>query len=364
MNLQAWPAWLVCLVLLAAALAAGLLMSAGLLLVARRVGVPGERDIDDALLRHGARPLRLLLPTLAARIVLPAAPVGATAAGVIGHLLVLLLIAALAWLALALIEAAAEVISGRFRTDVPDNLSARQVQTQVQILRRVAWVVVGVVALSAALMTFPDIRRIGISLFASAGVAGLVVGFAARPTLSNLVAGVQLALSQPIRLDDVVVVEGEWGRIEEIRLTYVVVRIWDERRLVLPTSYFLETPFQNWTRTSAQLLGTAYLYADYSLPVEETREALARILEETDLWDGRAWTLQVTDTTERTVQVRALMSARDAGTTWELRCHVRERLLAWLQAEHPEALPRVRVQAAGEPRPAAEASPDGPAHLM
>ena len=357
MNVQAWPPWLACLVLLAAAMAAGLLLATALLALAEHLETAGDRDIDRALVEHLRAPLRLLLPTLGARLALPAAPLGGVLSALVGHVLALLLIVALAWMVLGLVEAAARVVSDRFRMDVPDNLAARQVQTQIQILRRVAWVVVGVTALAASLMTFPDIRRLGISLFASAGVAGLVIGLAARPTLSNLVAGVQLALTQPVRLDDVVIVEGEWGRIEEIRLTYVVVRIWDERRLVVPTSYFLESPFQNWTRTSAELLGTAYLHVDYSLPVEETREELGRILGKTDLWDGRAWALQVTGATERTLELRALVSARDAGQAWELRCHVRERLVAWIREHHPGALPRLRI---GDARPAGPGRAAGP----
>ena len=347
MTLQDGNPWLASLVLAAAAGAAGLLLHAALGFLARRWSRAEGREFAGALLHHLARPAGLLLATLAARLALPLLPLPDAAVRVAGHILTLLLIGALAWLAVAVVDAVAEAVGRRYRIDVPDNLAARQVQTQIQILRRVAWIVVGVVSLSAALMTFPDIRRLGVSLFASAGVAGIVVGLAARPTLSNLVAGLQMAITQPIRLDDVVIVEGEWGRIEEIRLTYVVVRIWDERRLVVPTSYFLEKPFQNWTRTSAQLLGTAYLFADYTVPVDKVREELHRVLEASDLWDGRAWALQVTDATERTLQLRALMSASDAGRAWELRCHVRERLVDFLQAHHPQCLPRLRTDLDG-----------------
>jgi small-conductance mechanosensitive channel len=348
MSLASLNPWLSSLVLAAAAAVAGLLLRGALAALAHRWSGAAEREFAAALVRHLARPSGVLLATLGARVALPLLSLSSAGAGVARHLLALVLIASLAWLAAAVLDAVAEVVERRYRIDVPDNLAARQVQTQVQILRRVAWVVVGVVALSAALMTFPGIRRLGVSLFASAGVAGIVVGFAARPTLSNLVAGLQVAITQPIRIDDVVIVEGEWGRIEEIRLTYVVVRIWDERRLVVPTSYFLEQPFQNWTRTSAELLGTAYLYADYTVPVDELRAELHRVLDDTDLWDGPTWGLQVTDATERTLQLRAVMSAADAGRAWELRCHVREALVAFLQAHHPESLPRLRTELRGE----------------
>jgi hypothetical protein len=194
------------------------------------------------------------------------------------------------------------------------------------------------------LMTFPAIRHIGITLFASAGVAGLVVGMAARSTLSNLFAGIQIALTEPIRIEDVVIVEGEWGWIEEIGTTYVVVRIWDLRRLVVPLSYFIEHPFQNWTRVTADLLGTVIVYADYTVPVEEVRAELHRILQASEMWDGKVWGLQVTDATEHTLQLRALMSAADSSIAWDLRCHVREKLVAFLQERHPHSLPRVRAE--------------------
>jgi hypothetical protein len=204
-----------------------------------------------------------------------------------------------------------------------------------------------VVALSVALMTFPSIRHLGVSLFASAGVAGIVIGMAARPTIANLLAGIQIALTEPIRLDDVVIVNGEWGWIEEIGTTYVVVRIWDLRRLIVPLSQFIEQPFQNWTRVTADLLGTVIVYADYRVPVERVRQELHRILEASGMWDGKAWGLQVTDATERTIQLRALMSAPDSGKAWDLRCLVREQLVAFLQREYPDSLPVVRAELGG-----------------
>jgi hypothetical protein len=194
------------------------------------------------------------------------------------------------------------------------------------------------------LMTFDSVRQFGISLLASAGIAGVVLGFAAQKSLGTLLAGIQIAVSQPVRLDDVVIVEGEWGRIEEITLTYVVVRIWDERRLIVPVTYFLDNAFQNWTYTSAEILGTVYIYADYSVPVEMVRKELKNILDSTDLWDGRLWSLLVTDSTERTMEMRALVSAANSSKAWDLRCLVRERLIDFLQREYPGSLPRVRLE--------------------
>ncbi|HZT73997.1 MAG TPA: mechanosensitive ion channel domain-containing protein [Terriglobales bacterium] len=293
-------------------------------------------------LRHSRRPALWTLLVIGVMLALPALRLPAALAGGLAHALELALIAALAWWMVALTRIADDFVARRFDVHAADNLAARRVQTQMQLLRRVFSVAVAVVALAIMLMTFPAIRQIGTGLFASAGVAGLVIGMAARPTLASLIAGVQVALTEPIRLDDAVVVEGEWGWIEEIGTTYVVVRIWDLRRLVLPLTYFIEKPFQNWTRHTANLLGSTYLYVDYSTPVEELRAELLRILQSTPLWDGKVQVLQVSDATEHTLQLRALMSARNSGQAWDLRCLVREKLIAYLQQQHPECLPRVR----------------------
>jgi hypothetical protein len=193
-------------------------------------------------------------------------------------------------------------------------------------------------------MLFEEARRFGTSILASAGVVGVIIGFAAQHTIANLFAGFQLALTQPIRLDDVVIVENEWGRVEEITLTYVVVHIWDDRRMVLPLSYFIEKPFQNWTRDTAFLMGTIFLWVDYTLPVEETRQAVQKIVEASSLWDRRFWNLQVSDATEHTMQLRVLATAADSSKCWDLRCEVREKLIAWVQEHHPESLPKTRME--------------------
>lgn len=309
-------------------------------------------SMPESFLRHLETPSRLLTPLVLMSMTLPALVVRAQLRRVLGHLLGLGVIVALAWMTIALIDVLEDFIGRRYRTDVADNLAARQIRTQMQMLRRIGVVMISVGALSFGLMTFSSIRRLGTTLFASAGVAGIVVGMAARPTLSSIIAGVQIALTEPIRLDDVVIVEGEWGWIEEIRTTYVVVRIWDLRRLVVPLSYFIEKPFQNWTRVTADLLGTVFIYCDYTLPVEELRQQLRRVLESTPLWDGKVCGVQVTDTTEHTMQIRALMSASDSGKAWDLRCYVREQLIAWLQQTYPHCLPTLRAElsaAAGSP---------------
>ena len=259
------------------------------------------------------------------------------------HLTGLLTIAAVAWTIIATLRLFGDIVIARHRIDVEDNLLARQLGTRVDILTRVAVTLVIVVALGAMLMTFPAIRTLGTTLLASAGVLGLVAGIAARPLFENLIAGVQLALTQPIRIDDVVIVEKQFGRIEEIHSTYVVVRIWDLRRMVLPLTYFITTPFENWTRRTANLVGEVYLFADYTVDVGALRAQLPRILEGTALWDGKTQQVEVTDATDHAVQIRALVSARDSGTLWDLRTYVREALVAYVRDTQPGALPRLRL---------------------
>ncbi|SBT38039.1 mechanosensitive ion channel family protein [Micromonospora auratinigra] len=260
------------------------------------------------------------------------------------HVLVLAVIAATAWLVASLLVVLEDTALARFRVDVPNNRHARRVRTQVVLLRRLTIAVIVVLTLGVMLMTFPAVRGIGAGVLTSAGVVGVVAALAAQSLLGNVFAGLQLAFSDAVRLDDVVVVEGEWGRIEELTLSYVVVQIWDDRRLILPTSYFTSTPFQNWTRTEAAVLGTAEFDVDWAVPVQAMREELRRLCESTELWDGRVCVLQVTDATGGTVKVRALVSAADAGSLWDLRCLVREHLVAWIRDQLPTALPRVRAE--------------------
>ncbi|HSN18951.1 MAG TPA: mechanosensitive ion channel domain-containing protein, partial [Gammaproteobacteria bacterium] len=306
----------------------------------RRYPVP----VFDSALKHLRAPALLLVPTLAATTALAFVDVGAWLQDRIRHGLILLTIAGFAWGAVRIIDVWQDMLSRRFRIDVADNLHARQVHTQIQVIRRIALVLATVVAGSAMLMTFPQVRAVGATLFASAGVAGLVVGLAARPAITNLLAGIQVALTEPIRIDDVVVVEGQWGRIEEIRTSYVVVRIWDLRRLVLPLSYFIEKPFENWTRSSANLLGTVMLYVDYQIDLDAVREEFQRILEGSPMWDRQVQVLQVTDATTQTLELRALMSAANSDDLWNLRCLVREKLILFVRAHQPTALPRTRLE--------------------
>ena len=299
---------------------------------------------DEALVRRGRRATLAVVWLLAILALLPGLPTDASTLEAVRRVVSVLLTGAVGWLAIALTGAVEDYVQARFDISQADNLAARQAHTRTRVLRRAAVAAIGVITVCLMLMSFPSARQIGVSLFASAGIAGLVIGMAARPALSNLIAGIQIALTDPVRIDDVVIVEGEWGWIEEITSTYVVVRIWDLRRLVVPLSYFIEHPFQNWTRRSADILGTVFLYADYRVPVAEVRQAFFDIVEKSELWDGKVKTFQVTNAGPQSVELRALMSARGSGQAWDLRCHVREELLAWLQANHPDSLPRMRVE--------------------
>ncbi len=247
------------------------------------------------------------------------------------------------WILIQSVHLIKHFVLTRFDFEEKDNLKARKIYTQFRVLENIIIFLIVVVALSLILMSFESIRKIGVSLIASAGVAGIIIGFAAQRAIGTILAGIQIALSQPIRLDDVVIVENEWGRIEEINLTYVVVAIWDKRRLVLPTTYFIEKPFQNWTRTTAEILGTVFIYADYTIPVDAVRKELDRILESAVHWDGKVKVVQVTNATEKTVEIRVLVSAADSPSAWDLRVYVREKLLAFLQRDYPQCLPRARV---------------------
>ena len=255
----------------------------------------------------------------------------------------LLFIFSMTWLMIRVLKMIKELIIKNYDVSSADNLKARKVYTQFTILERIFVFMITFMALGIALMSFEEIKEIGISIFASAGVAGIIIGFSAQKMIGAILAGIQIAIAQPIKIDDVVVVEGEWGRIEQITLTYVVVAIWDKRRLILPTTYFIEKPFQNWTKTTADILGTVFLYTDYRLPVEALRKELQRILENTDLWDGNTQNLQVTNATGTHVEIRALMSAKDSPTAWDLRVHVREKLIAFLQEHYPDSLPHTRI---------------------
>lgn len=296
----------------------------------------------QVLYRYLRAPLQIVFLLTAIYILLQSLTYRWTDDPVIDRIYTIAIICVVAWMLTRAVQFFSALLLQRFDVDKRDNLSARRVHTQVRVVRRLIISVIVILALAALLMTFEHIRALGVSLLASAGVAGVVLGLAAQRTLGNFFIGLQIAITQPIRIDDAVLVEGEWGRIEEINLTYVVVNIWDHRRLVLPISYFVEKPFQNWTRRTADLIGSIILYLDYGMPMQALRDELDRLLAENPLWDGKVKVAQVIETTERTMQVRVLVSAADSPSTWDLRCQVREGLIAFIQKNYPESLPRFR----------------------
>jgi small-conductance mechanosensitive channel len=302
-----------------------------------------ESSWDDVLLPFAGRALRLILPMLALILGTPALAVSDDAQGIIQNAVSLALIGTIAFILVQFVNALAQLLLRRYRIDVADNRRARGVYTQVTVLKKIAVSVIALFAIASMLMVFQSVRQFGTAMIASAGVAGIIIGFAAQKSLTTLLAGIQIAMTQPIRIDDVVIVEGEWGKVEEITLTYVVVAIWDLRRLIVPITYFIEKPFQNWTRTSADILGSVFLQVDYDVPVGALRAELTRILEASPLWDRKVNVLQVTDAKERTLELRALASSSDAGKSWDLRCEVREKLVAFLQTNYPGSLPRLRA---------------------
>jgi len=334
--------WLTISLIGAAAIALALVGHAVLFGVLRRLG--RVSTVFGTVLEHAAAPSRFVLPLLAMQFVIAAAPPDLRLRAMVMQALAIMLIAALTWTVIRVVAGVGDGVVRLHPASVSDNLQARRIHTQTRVLTRTVKLFVFVIGAASILMTFPGLRQVGASLLASAGVAGLVAGIAARPVLGNLIAGLQIALTQPIRLDDVVIIENEWGRIEEITATYVVVKIWDERRLVVPLEWVIQHPFQNWTRTGSQLLGSVFLWLDYRLPLGPLRAELERICQDAPEWDGRVAMLQVTETNERAMQLRALVSAGDASKAWDLRCRVREALIDFVQREHPAALPRIRPE--------------------
>lgn len=301
-----------------------------------------DHYLAKAVTRHLQAPANILIPLLtlnASLHLLEQINTSSIAKG-----LELGLIASFAFLLTRLVVLAEDLINHRYDITVSDNLKARKIRTQIRFISRMGIVLIVVLAVAAILLSFDNLRKVGTGLLAGVGVGSVIIGFAAQSTLSNLLAGFQIAFTQPIRIDDVVIVENEWGRIEDITLTYVVVRIWDQRRLVLPINYFIQKPFQNWTRANSELLGTVFLYFDYSVPLDQLRTRFTQLLHGNNLWDGKVSVIQVTECKERTIEVRALMSARNSSDAFDLRCLVREKLIEFVREKFPQSLPKTRVE--------------------
>ncbi len=299
--------------------------------------------ISEAFFRHLHTPVEILLVLTALYAVIGSLQFRWTENPFIGQCYVIAAIVLISWLAIRAVALFTTILIQKFDVNRKDNVRARMVHTQVRVLRRLAVSIIVLIGIASVLMTFTEIRTLGISLLASAGVAGIVIGLAAQKTIGNFFTGLQIAITQPIRIDDVVIVEGEWGRIEEINLTYVVVKIWDLRRMVLPISYFVDKPFQNWTRQTADILGTVMLYVDYTMPVQPIRDELDRLLTDNSLWDGKVKVVQVTDMNDRAMEIRILVSAVDSGVAFDLRCMIREGLVTFIQNKFPDQLPHLRT---------------------
>ena len=325
-----------------AALLAGVLLYLLLFSVLARLASSAGISLNMILVDRLRSPTRLLLPLIALMIVAPSLSFPAGLLDIMQHFFTLCLIGLITWFVITLTLASRDIIISRYDIDAKESYKARAVYTQLTMVIKVILVIVVIIAIASMLMSFDKIRSIGVSILASAGIMGIIVGFAAQRSLATLLAGLQIAITQPIRINDVVIMEGEWGTIEEITLTYVVVKIWDLRRMIVPVTFFLEKSFQNWTRSSTNILGTVFLYVDYMAPVEEIRQKLQEILRVSKTWDKDVWCLQVTNTGEHVLELRALMSAVDAPTSWNLRCEVREKLVAFLRDIYPECLPRTR----------------------
>ena len=304
-------------------------------------------SFDKLLIKHLKDPLRIFFIIITLRSSIPFLKSFLTknVSDSVQLILYFITLFAIGWSLVRLFSVLEDFLIQRYQTDKKDNLFVRKIHTQFVIFKHLGVLIIAIVIISVALLRFESVRTLGTGLLTSVGIMGIIIGIAAQKTVATLIAGIQIAFSQPIRIDDLVIVENEFGQVEEINFTYVVIKIWDSRRLIVPTSYFLEHPFQNWTKTSSDMLGTVYLYVDYRFPVEELRQEFKRILEQSRWWDKRVFALQVTNSKETTMELRALMSAVDSSSTWELRCEVREKLIAYIQKNHSDCLPRLRITA-------------------
>jgi small-conductance mechanosensitive channel len=348
------PDWALALTLVSLAIAAAFVAHA----MSERLVVTlwAPRHAVLGSLVHRTRGLtRYAAVLFALSLVMPLLPLDPVATATANRIFIAGVVLLVGWIVLVATNSAADYYIRRFQIGAPDDLMARKAVTQVEVLKRMADGFIIVMAIGFALMSFDSVRQLGFSLFASAGVIGIIAGLALRPVLANFFAGLQIALTQPIRLNDVVIVEGEYGLVEEVSSTYVVIRIWDQRRLIVPLSHFIENPFQNWTRSSAELLGTVFIHVDYMIDVERIRKRGRQIVETSEFWDRRVFNVQITEAKENTLELRLLMSAADSGKLWNLRCDMRERIIEFIKNEHPDALPRRRLEASIH---APEAGPD------
>ncbi len=342
-SMHGWPAVITTAVLVIAAIAVAAILQ---IMIVRMVPkrLLGTRPVLGRMIKRMRKVLFFFIAVLLLGGVVPVVPISESARINLLHVLGAVFIVMVGWTFTIMVDATTAHQLAHRPENIQSDAIARKHVTQWQVLRRVSYVLTFIVTVAAALMMFPAVRAYGVSLLASAGAAGLVVGLAARPVLSNLIAGVQIAITQPLRVEDAVVINGQWGWVEEITSTYVVVRIWNWQRMIVPLAWLLGQPFQNWTRDSSELIGTVHWNVDYTVPVDVLRKKLDEIVHSTPLWSGKVMVLQVTQALATTIELRALVSARNSGEAWDLRCYVREKMIGFLQAEYPNALPKQRLE--------------------
>jgi len=363
-KFEHFPAIIWDLILIGVAIAIGLIVKFLLSLLLRKKPSAGKPQfsIPHSILTRMGKPFSYLLPLLALNFLLPLMKINPHVYPGVDKTIGILLTLSFAYVLIGVVKVFEDYAFHTFDINKADNLRERKIRTQLQFIRQLAIGLIIILAACIILLSFNNLRKLGASLLAGVGVGGIIIGFAAQKSLSNLLAGFQIAFTQPLRIDDVLVVEGEWGRVEEITLTYVVLNIWDQRRLILPINYFIEKPFQNWTRNTADILGTVFLYLDYTVPLEPLRKEFTRLLENNPLWDKRVSVMQITNASEKTIEVRALMSASSSGNAFDLRCDVREGLIKFVQANYPDSLPLVRISQGQRPT-ASATPPPGQVHI-
>ncbi len=342
---ETWPAWLWNIALILFSFLVGILIKMIFIPLLRRQAIEqSSYSLFRSFIRRFNRVLSIFIPLVIFNSLLPFSHFNTTTLRVVSRLNEILLVAFFAVALIQAIKVFEDYLYHRFDVNKENNLRERKVRTQIVFIRKVVVTIIILVSLAIILLSFESMQKIGAGLLTGVGVGGIIIGFAAQKSLGNLLAGFQIAFTQPIRMDDVLVVEGEWGRVEEINLTYVVVNIWDKRRLVLPITYFIEKPFQNWTRTTAEILGTVFIYTDFTIPVQQLREKLTALLTGHPLWDGQVNVLQVTDFKEQTMEIRCLMSCRNSGQAFDLRCYIREKMIEYIRTNFPDALSRTRIE--------------------
>ncbi|MCC2598567.1 mechanosensitive ion channel family protein [Sphingobacterium sp. FBM7-1] len=341
---QSMPVWLWNIILILFSIFTGILIKMILLPLVRKEAIAqSSYSFFRSFIRHFNKILGLFIPLIVFSSLLPFSRFNPATLTVVSKIVEILLIASFAILLVRTVRMFEDYLYHRFDVNKENNLRERKIRTQIVFIRKLINTIIIIVAIAIALLSFESMQKIGAGLLTGVGVGGIIIGFAAQKSLGNLLAGFQIAFTQPLRMDDVLIVEGEWGRVEEINLTYVVVNIWDKRRLVLPINYFIEKPFQNWTRNTAEILGTVFIYVDFSVPVQQLRDKLTELLTGHPLWDGQVNVLQVTDFKERTMEIRCLMSCRNSGHAFDLRCYVREQMIDYIKHQFPESLSKTRV---------------------